>query len=213
MPYENKLDISVKEKWRALLPAAEDHSENIKALWRTNNTLYKSDIGSYLIDKKGVEELDFKPLEQLLKQLTRTKKSSVQNRNKTFVGFWGYDEDPREIYEIPEIRKWYSHGLEMGFPWFYLLTTTGYGMAIMTFLLCCANFEIVKKDAQITAFRFVDFEDINSWMCKNLINLNRFTENLGLSDDVNAMISEDVLNLVKQYLDGTLRVDENDPFS
>jgi hypothetical protein len=200
IPFKNTIDISVKEYWRSLLPNIEDYSERIETLWRTNKTLDKSTLCSYVIDKKGVEELDFKPLKQLVKQLTRTRQSAVNNRNKHFVTFLDYDNDPREVYEIPEIRRWFKESLNNDIPWFYLLCSDDNGISIMILLYSCCDIKVISKDNSITRVEIRDFIDIECWFNINFNNLNKLTEENNISMEINRDISGLIVSIVQDNL-------------
>jgi hypothetical protein len=57
----------------------------------------------------------------MMERYFRTRDLLISNRNKAVFWIFGYDEDPRELYEIPEVRRWFKFTLEQGVPWFYLL--------------------------------------------------------------------------------------------
>ncbi|WP_145052503.1 hypothetical protein [Paenibacillus xylanexedens] len=74
-------------------------------------------------------------LEQFLREFARFSKKKM--RGKISLGFNGYDDDPREVYQIPEIRSW-TKRLVTNVPHiFYLLNPDAYGMK--TVLLCTSN--------------------------------------------------------------------------
>jgi len=203
IPYKNTVDISVKKQWRALLPDIEDYSEKIEMLWRTNSVLDSSILGSYGIDKKGVEELDFVPLIQLIKQLTRTKQSIIKNKNKHYVTFLDYDDDLRETYEIPEIRKWFKESLNFQIPWFYFLSSDHNGIAVMNFLFSCCKINIKSKDHANTVVEIEDYNDIDYWLNRNFDNLNKFTEKNNVEMEINKDISSLIGSIIQKNLVGS----------
>jgi hypothetical protein len=52
------------------------------------------------------------------------------------IAFSGYDHDPRELYEIVEVRE-FVHKLDEQFPyWLYFLTKQGNGLRLIFFCFC-----------------------------------------------------------------------------
>jgi hypothetical protein len=63
--------------------------------------------------------------------------SAKRLKGRLIFGIRGYDEDPRELYEIPDVRAWVN-ALEREFPyWFYFLDLGPRStLAFITFALC-----------------------------------------------------------------------------
>lgn len=58
-------------------------------------------------------------------------------RGRVIVSFQGYDSDPREIYQIPEVRKWVARIIKHVPHLFYFLSSEGYDIRLVFF--CIAN--------------------------------------------------------------------------
>lgn len=147
--------------------------------------------------------MDFTSLNQLIGQMTRTNKSAIRNRNKLHVTFLGYDEDPREVYEIPEIRLWFKESLKAGIPWFYILSPKFDGIAVMIFLYSCCRIKVKNKNSVETTIEIVNFDDVDYWVTTNFDNLNSFTEKSNINIEINKQVSELILNIVHSRLFGS----------
>lgn len=65
----------------------------------------------------------------------------------------GYDDDPREIPDIPEVVNWVEQSVEEGIPWFYFMKSPRESYGLLTFMCCygtrnpkCPERYIFEKD-------------------------------------------------------------------
>lgn len=77
--------------------------------------IINNDILAYNVTQEDVESENVTNLERVLEKFEKVGK---QARGKLMILFM-YDEDPREIYEIPEIRKWLRKALRRNPHLFY----------------------------------------------------------------------------------------------
>ncbi|HDI3246511.1 TPA: chlororespiratory reduction 6 domain-containing protein, partial [Vibrio cholerae] len=121
IPFENQLGTLDMTSLCDIAGIAEDYSEDIKVSWAINSAMDEQSDISFVLSKEEVEELDLSGINQMMERYFRTKDLLISNRNKTVFWIFGYDDDSRELYEIPEVRRWFKFTLEQGVPWFYLL--------------------------------------------------------------------------------------------
>nr|WP_236783317.1 chlororespiratory reduction 6 domain-containing protein [Aliivibrio fischeri] len=141
---------------------------------------------SYVFDRKDIEYLNFSGIDDLIERLTRTKELLLNNRNKLSLWFAGYDDDPRELYEIPEIRRWFRVSVERGIPWFYFLSNLEESMTLKIFLYSYCNIEKKKPITNDT------YKNINDWINSNFHNLNKFIDENNVPEVVNETISKNI---------------------
>ena len=73
------------------------------------------------IAKLAVLMEDFSDIETLIEASAEDPQKLLDARNTWEVFFAEYDDDPREIPEIPEVKNWIHASLEAGIPWFYFI--------------------------------------------------------------------------------------------
>ena len=74
------------------------------------------------------------PLSVLQGMLDR--ESAIQYCERVDICVGGYDDDPRELYEIPEVRD-FMHKLDAEFPyWLYFLSKGGSGLLVVLLCFC-----------------------------------------------------------------------------
>lgn len=87
-----------------------------------------------VVSRDDVEKEDVTPTLNVLKRLLENVRIVRHYRNKVDLGFHGYDEDPRELDEIEEVRRFIAM-LDACFPyWLYFLTK--YGTGLQAVALC-----------------------------------------------------------------------------
>lgn len=117
--------------------------------------MMECDFLSVVISRQQVEAGDIsEPLSVLRKLLN--KNDAIQLCERVDIGVYGYDDDPRELYEIPEVREFVSK-LDSEFPyWLYFLTKRGLGL--MFILSCfCPPFLTPEAKERIWNERITDY--------------------------------------------------------
>lgn len=141
----------------------------------------------FLIPKSVVEEQDLDFMLSGLQKLIKNEETIRKSKNKVTIGFDGYDDDPREVYDIDEIRS-YIQDVSLKFPyWFYFCNTKDHSLWII--LLAHCRFrkfgpgvaKVLNEDAKKTYNVF-------------LANLINFYEEHNLCQTDFVLLSKDVCN-------------------
>jgi len=186
---KNVLDLSVKDDWGLIAGPVSDNSKKIALSWQVNDAIDKSDFGVYLVPKDDVLACDFSGLKDVIDRLSINRESLLKKRGTLEVLIAGYDNDPREVYEIPEIRHWYSESIKAGIPWFYFLGKHANGMGLTVLLFSYCDIEVKLKKSGNTYVEIADVEQIFEWLDQNYNNLNKFTEDKGIPSEINKEMS------------------------
>lgn len=144
------------------------------------------------ISKSDVEAGDLSTLNYVIKMLTKNKELMLDKKASVEIFFPEYDSDPRELYEIPEVRDWFLATVAHGVPWFYFLDSrTGVGLT----LLLCSTCEVSLQGIHENKYQlFISLEQKQWWFEHNFITLNEFTEANKISIEINKQISEGIAN-------------------
>lgn len=87
-----------------------------------------------VVSRKEVEEADTSLALGIFQRLLESPEIAKAYQEKVDIVFHGYDEDSRELFEIPEVRN-YVHRLDNDFPfWLYFLSKEYSGLQAI--LLC-----------------------------------------------------------------------------
>ena len=102
------------------------------------------------------------------------------------ISFDGFNHDPREVYEIPEIRR-FCTGLDKSFPyWLYFLSTEDSSLKMMAFCLC----RVEKKGPGLV---MLDGVDRGRFLHSHFSTMNELFATYSLDEQTNRSISDNVM--------------------
>ena len=100
----NKLSVCSKAELEGMLPAVADHLTDLRRYWEFNHLLFNFEAIIFMIDRDSVENSDLSTVMHFVQRLTSSKDFALHCQGKIQFGFAGYDDDPRELFEIDEVR-------------------------------------------------------------------------------------------------------------
>jgi hypothetical protein len=117
--------------------------------------------------------------------------------NKVTFSISGYDNDAREIFEIPEIRK-FMQFIDNCFPyWFYWLINDAIGMHSPIFLLlaCVCPLELAKEGEKN---RFIEFNELelNRIVDKHVYYMKEIAKTAGMNNDDISLAIQSAINAI-----------------
>ena len=105
-------------------------------------------------------------------------------RGRVDLAFLGYSNDPRELRDIPEVRRFCST-LDDAFPyWFYFLSTEGVTLGVIACCLC----SVTQLRPGVVSFG----PDLLDFMRCHYEALNWLFDNYSLGERLNVEISRNV---------------------
>jgi hypothetical protein len=129
-----------------------------------------ADSLSVLIDRRDVERVDVSRTLAILSRLFRDRETVTKFRGRLDIGFAGYDEDPREVHEIDEVRA-FLRALDSKFPfWFYFVNLYSGALVVILLTLCRytrtedGRFDINQSDKEKF---FVEHGAAVTWLFQN----------------------------------------------
>ena len=145
-----------------------------------------------VISREVVELTDTSSTIKTLSSVLTDRETVQQFRGRVEISFQGFDDDPREIYEIPEIRR-FCVEIDKLFPfWFYFLPTDNDTLKMIVFCLV----PIIK-----IAPGFVKPSRLGlaSFLASHFQEMNTLFEKYRLEEEINREISDSV----SEYFFGT----------
>lgn len=115
------------------------------------------------------------------------------------IGFHGYDEDSRELYEIEQFRKYISAVVPLLPELFFFVRTNEPNFTLKVFFASLCNLERVIHDRSTGLKNIIieaKFPEIENFMVEKFQGLNNISEWLGLSEDENYKISRSVAKCI-----------------
>lgn len=136
IPFNQTFDLGAKNLLIELAGPAKDYIPELQHYWRMNRLLEKNDLLCMVIPKEDIESGDLSNALTILNRIRVKKKMARHFRDKVDISIFGYQDDPRELFELPEVRKWVRK-LDREFPyWFFFLSKEMPGLLFITYALC-----------------------------------------------------------------------------
>lgn len=164
-----------------------------------------ADICMVPIPKMDVLMEDFTNVETLIDSIVSDRKKLFEMKNSWEVFFLDYDDDPREIPDIPEVVNWIEQSVEAGIPWFYFMRAAQDSLGLITFMICCGS----DHDPEHPGRYNFERDRILTFIKKNLDNLADFIEEYDIPDEVGRAATDDIMGMVQSVLQGSM--DQENP--
>ncbi|MEQ8634443.1 DUF4365 domain-containing protein [Gimesia maris] len=195
VPIENKLTAAVASKWKDIAGPTYDMTPAFEEEWK--NYRFNDWCNSLIvaIRKNDVITCDTQPLFQWQSQLLKTRQ--MMHKKRASVEFWfeGWDDDCRELWDIPEIRAFYQKTFDDRFPWIYWLQPDflwqGYQL-----LLSCGCEVSTKRTGDTVQIRPASRDAMKKWFDENFRSLNLFTDANQISLDINKECSDNLFRFL-----------------
>ena len=143
-----------------------------------------------VVDRSEVEGLDVSRTAVILSRALADRDAVKRYRGRVDIAFSGYSNDPRELYDVPEVRRFCSK-LDDAFPyWFYFLSTDGVTLGLIACCLC----SVTELRPGIVSFG----TDLLQFTTRHFRALNWLFENYSLEESQNREISGNVIEYFSQ---------------
>lgn len=153
--------------------------------------LAKYEVITFVISKEWIETKYFEKIDGTFKILLS---DPIKFENKIIILIEGYDNEPRPIWEIDEIREYFKT-LDLLFPyWFYFMKkgkkSIEFGIKMIMLLLIPSK--IISNNGKVASIEY-DIPTSIEFMNMHFHYLNELTDKLGLSLEENKRISKEVI--------------------
>jgi hypothetical protein len=190
IPFQNKLKSS-KAELESLLPPLTDSLSELHEYWAINDLIVDSSYLHFIIDRQQVKALDTSSPRAFFDRLRMTKEIAYHCQGKVEITFFGYEQDPRELFEIEEVRR-YVAVLDTVLPeLFFFARTEKPASTIRLFFYCQASVSWPDGRSTREVTRKIEFmnKELAAFLTRHWPGLNEMTEWLSMSIDENKKIS------------------------
>ncbi|RZI26808.1 DUF4365 and DUF1817 domain-containing protein [Pseudomonas orientalis] len=194
IPFTNKLQFS-KDAITDLLPPPSDYLSEVENYWAMNDIIVNHKYFLFIIDRVDVDALDFSNVRGFFDRIRSTREIAEHCQGKIEISFHGYDQDPRELYEVPEVRV-FASGLSAALPELLFFVFAGErSHGLKTISLCLTEVKrlssVPNADNKIPVE--VSTEKIAQFLDELWPGLNELTEWLNMTVEENKRITFDVM--------------------
>jgi hypothetical protein len=100
----------------------------------------------------------------------------------------GYNDDPRELFEVPEVRA-YIKRLDQAWPyWFFFLSQADESIKLLESCLC----DTIEVVPGVTS---VDMEQLERSLARHFAVMHRLSEELGLPEEMCEEVAEGIIGI------------------
>jgi len=149
------------------------------------------------IHKEEVVMFNVEPVVDVLHQI---KEAGIDANGRLVLSFDGYDDDARELAEIPEVRDFMLF-LDKCFPYWFFFLNRNISSQIIFITNCLVKIEIIHSSVDLKE-RFFEFDknDFSNFIDIHFHFLNELTNQLRLPEEENEKISNEITSIYKQRI-------------
>ncbi|NCA73067.1 MAG: hypothetical protein EOM91_24045, partial [Sphingobacteriia bacterium] len=155
----------------------------------------KDEILVIAITRESVMAGDIAPMLEELTTLSSTREAALQWEGTLTFVFEGWDNDPRETAEIPEIRAYFAALTEAWPNWLHFSEKVEDTLPHVLRLLCRGRFERIRPD--LVGWRFADFDEIKRVLARLFCGQNAMYDRLALPEENNERIAQEIAQLIE----------------
>lgn len=128
--------------------------------------------------------------------LSESESNVIRFAGNMLFAFDGYDNDPREIWQIPECIN-FMRGLDAEWPyWFHFLEKTGPSIQMLISLLC--DMVVVEKKGMVIGTTFKDFKQVTDLLEHQFHGLNNLEKHFTIPKEISQKVEDDLKAILDQ---------------
>jgi len=144
-----------------------------------------------------VERNDVAQALATLRPLAASPGQARAHRGAVEFVFEGFDDDARELHRIPAVRRFVQE-LDRQWPyWLYYGAKTGDTLAVI--MLCLLDGHVARREPGRVGYA-IDGEQLRAMLLRLFAGSNDLYDRLGLDEDDNARLTEEVIGYVTSCL-------------
>ncbi len=132
-----------------------------------------------------------------LKSLSGDRSSAMSAEGAVTLVFSGYDDDPRELESIPEVREWFAKLFQAWPYWSFFASRIDQTVPLVLTLLMPG--ETVAGEPGMVGWEF-DPDELKPLLFEMFGHQNELIETLEIGEDVNERASRDFLEAMQAFL-------------
>lgn len=141
---------------------------------------------------------DYSSVFSVIEDAAKKENGLLELRSSWEILFLAYDDDPREIPDIPEVANWIRKSVSAGVPWLYLLRQEKEpACSLILFVIICCG-EISEDPPGV----YIDREQFRQFVDQNFANLEAFVSRYDMPEDLVGQTANDAVECILETLFG-----------
>jgi len=147
-------------------------------------------------DSAAITAGDISGMLTALKSLSSDRSSAMSAEGAVTLVFHGYDDDPRELESIPEVRAWFAQLFEAWPYWSFFASRIDQTVPLVLTLLLSG--ETVAGEPGMAGWSF-DIDELKPLLLEMCCHQNELIERLEIGEDVNERTTRDFMEAVQAF--------------
>lgn len=147
-------------------------------------------------DSAAITAGDISGVLTALKSLSGDRSSAMSAEGAVTLVFHGYDDDPRELEAIPEVRAWFAQLFEAWPYWTFFASRIDQTVPLILSLLLSG--ETVAGEPGMAGWSF-DIDELKPLLLQMFGHQNELIERLEIGEDVNMRVTHDFLDAAQAF--------------
>jgi hypothetical protein len=196
IPRSNELGRQTKDDIFELVGPVIRHDEITDSHADLSKVLGEADFIHYAVDREDIEAQNITHIRDFFRRLSSSDELCLRFQGRLELSVSGYDDDPRELWEISDVKKWFRKANSKIDDWFFFLNSKipGFGLKIFFACLCDAKWRNPPTRGALGGMTELEKDALISVLKVNWSRLNRMTDHLGMSEQENKRISYEILD-------------------
>ena len=185
--------VDSKKLITSLLPDVTDYTYKLERYWLINDVITKHTNSFHIvISKEWVESGDISEVTSQFDRLQVSRELAFKKKSNVEISFLGYESDPHELFEIPEVVH-FSKKLAEKLPLFFYCNPSNNLCGLKLIAFCCADAQLISNinpQVKIDKYALIQF------VHKQHELLNRVTDWLEMTEKENEEICIPIYKLL-----------------
>jgi hypothetical protein len=147
-------------------------------------------------DSAAITAGDISGVRTALKSLSSDRSSAMSAEGAVTLVFHGYDDDPRELEAIPEVRAWFAHLFEAWPYWSFFASRIDQTVPLVLTLLLSG--ETVASEPGMVGWCF-ELDELKPLLLEMFCHQNELIERLEIGEDVNERVTGDFMEAAQAF--------------
>ena len=143
-----------------------------------------------MFSRRQVETCDIDEPVQFLRRLTADRHTAIEFCGRINLVVDGYNDDPRELFEVPEVRAYLKRLDQEWRYWFFFLSQADESIKLLESCLC----ETIEVVPGVTS---VDMEQLERSLARHFGAMYRLGDDLDLPEEMCEEVAEGIVGMFR----------------
>jgi len=204
IPFSQELNKESKNELKNYISPLTDYASQLEHFWEENKLLKEHERIIFLVDRCDIEAGSYSHLLSGMLRLEVNPELLLASKGKVDIGISGYDDDPRELRDIKEVRNWVNIVFKGISGWAYYLAMDKGAQFLRVMQLCKSKFKVIEGNTSLgNGLKgnniSIDLKSGIPFLNDLFDDLNHFTERHNIPEETNKELSFKLVEYLSGY--------------